>query len=129
MATRFVQPGNRRNYTPSGAAKTSGQVVELTTGATGEIGVCEDAIADGATGIVQVSGVHRIPKISGALSAHAIVYWDADGNPVGGTAGTGAVTSTSTGNTLAGRTTAAASTSATTVDVLINDRCGSALSD
>jgi predicted RecA/RadA family phage recombinase len=129
MGTTFLQPGHRRDYTPSGSAKTPGQVVVLRSGATGEIGVCEDAIADGATGPVQVSGVHRLPKVSGAIAKDALVYWKAAGDPVGGSAGTGAMTTATTSNTAAGIAVTAATTGAAYVDVLINGRPGAALSD
>jgi len=42
-------------------------------------------------------------KANGAISVGNAVYWDADGNPQGGTAGSGCLTTTSTGNTFFGR--------------------------
>ena len=121
MSTKFVQPRHRREFTaPANIA--SGGVAVLRSGASGEVGVAEDAIANGATGVVQVSGVHRLPKAAGggsAIAAHKTVYWDATN---------GVITETSTSNTPAGTTAAASVDGDTTVDVLINNRPGAALS-
>ena len=67
------------------------------------------SIADAATGedFIAVFGtdVHGIemPHAAVACARHADAYWDADGNPVGGVAGSGAVTNVATGNIRIGR--------------------------
>ncbi len=73
MATNFVQPGEVIDYTAD-ADKTSGQVVAI-----GNIlGVCLTAIANGATGPVQITGVFTVPKVSGAVIAQGeSLTWDA----------------------------------------------------
>jgi predicted RecA/RadA family phage recombinase len=53
-------------------------------------------------GAVYNDGVFDIPKANEAIGEGAVVYWDADGNPYGGTAGSGAATHTSSGNKVAG---------------------------
>lgn len=121
MSQTFKQPGHVRSWTNStGSDVTAGKLVVLRSGTSGECGVTLAAIANGATGLVAVSGVHTLAKATGAISAHAVVYRKlSDGN----------VNTTSTSNTLAGTAVAAATTSATTVDVLLNDRPGADNSD
>lgn len=41
-------------------------------------------------------------KVTGAMSVGNLLYWDASGDPVGGMSGTGALTTTASGNTVAG---------------------------
>jgi predicted RecA/RadA family phage recombinase len=60
---------------------------------------------------------YDIVKENGVINAGAAVYWDADGNPQGGTAGTGCATTTSSGNTFLGYTTKAAGATDETVNV------------
>lgn len=73
MATNYIQPGQVIEYT-AGADKTSGQVVVV-----GKVlGVCLEAIANGATGPVQIEGVFEVPKVSGAVIALGEnLVWDA----------------------------------------------------
>lgn len=73
MAGNFVQPGEVLDYVAT-AAKTTGQVV-----AVGNIlGVALGAIANGATGSVQITGVFTVPKVSGAVIAQGeSLTWDA----------------------------------------------------
>lgn len=53
-------------------------------------------------GTVYNDGVFDIPKANESIGDGAVVYWDADGNPYGGTAGSGCATHTSSGNKVAG---------------------------
>jgi hypothetical protein len=56
-------------------------------------------------------------KATGAINDGAALYWDADGDPLGGTAGTGAITTTSSNNTFVGFAVGAAAETDTTVMV------------
>lgn len=95
-------------------------MVALRTGSAGETGIAVEDIANNATGVVYVAGVHEVAKATGAISAHALVYKNA----------TPAITTTSsTTFSLAGVCVEAATTAATTVKILLNGRTGSALSD
>ena len=72
MATNYEQPGKVLQYT-AGSAITAGQVVKV-----GNIlGVALAAIANGATGPVQIEGVFNVPKVSGAVIAQGqSLTWD-----------------------------------------------------
>ena len=107
MTTKFVQPGQVLDYTP-GSAVTAGQVVLIGV----RIGVALNAIAANATGALQVAGVFNIAKLSTDVVAQgAALYWD-NGNS--------RLTTTASGNTLAGYAVAAAGNGATTVAIKIN---------
>lgn len=73
MAGNFVQPGEVLDYVAS-TDKVSGQVV-----AVGNIlGVTLAAIASGAAGPLQITGVFTVPKVSGAVIAQGEnLTWDA----------------------------------------------------
>lgn len=119
--TTFKKPGYLRRYTNSTSATIAANtLVILRSGTSGEVGVTIDAIAAGEVGDVATAGEHELTAATGAVSAHALVYRAASG---------GAITTTSSGNTLAGVAVAAKSTAATTIRVLLNNRCGSDLSD
>lgn len=49
-----------------------------------------------------------MPKATGAIARHQKLYWDEDGNPIDGVAGSGALTTTSTNNLYVGRAAEAA---------------------
>lgn len=103
------------DYTPDSSTVTGGDVIVL-----GEIvAVAPVDLADGEKGAVQITGVYQFPKATGAIAVGARVYWDDDGNPVNGDAGTGAVTTTASGNKIAGYAVAAAVSGAETVDVVL----------
>lgn len=104
---KFVQSGEMIDYTPSSAV-SAGDVVAV--GSVG-VGIAVTAIAANVKGALQVDGVVEFPKATGtgtSLSFGAKVYWDAT-NAV--------VTTTSSGNTLAGYVVAAAGTSDAVVRV------------
>ena len=94
---RFRQEGTKIDHTPSSALAAGDVVVQ-----TSLVGVTPAGIAANALGSLQVAGVVDMVKITGAISAGVAVYWDADANPLGGVAGSGAVTATSSGNTFVG---------------------------
>jgi len=106
----FVQEGNSVDYTP-GSAVAAGDVV--VQGAF--VGVAKVPIAAGALGALATTGLFDIAKAAVSIDAGAAVYWDADGDPVGGTPGTGAATTTSSGNTFLGWAIAAAGETDTVV--------------
>ena len=71
MAAIFYQTGDVIDYTAA-ENLSFGDVVDLTT----RIGVAGAAIAKDAAGPVQVTGVYRIPKASGAVTVGQALYWD-----------------------------------------------------
>ena len=109
MATaRFIHDGKAIDYTP-GSAVSAGDVVVINR----IVGIAKLDIAANQLGALAVDGVFDIPKKNEVISAGAAVYWDADGDPVGGTAGTGALTCTAADGILAGFAVATAAGSAT----------------
>ena len=97
MQGTFIQEGKSIDYTP-GSAVVAGQVVVQQN----LVGIAVEPIAASTLGALAVSGVFDVVQAAEIIPAGAPVYWDADGNPVGGSAGTGAVTATATGNTFMG---------------------------
>ncbi len=74
MTRTYVQPGHVIDYVnTTGAAIPSGAVVRV-----GQlIGVALAAIPVGATGSVSIDGVHRLPKVPGAVIAQGeSLVWD-----------------------------------------------------
>jgi predicted RecA/RadA family phage recombinase len=110
MQAVLVSEGNLIDYTP-GSAVVAGQVVVQGS----VVGIASGPIAANTPGALNTSGLYKVVKVVGAITAGVNVYWDADGDPVGGTAGTGAVTTVSTGNTLIGWAIAAAASGDATV--------------
>jgi predicted RecA/RadA family phage recombinase len=107
MATAIKKSEGRRiDYTPSSAV-SAGDVVVI-----GElVGVATEDIAASTLGAIDVQGVFDMPKAvtsSSALTAGAIVYWDA-GNQV--------VTTTASTHKTAGYTIEAATATAALVQV------------
>lgn len=70
MAAIFVQMGDVIDYTAA-EDLSFGDVVDLST----RIGVAGAAIARDAAGPVQVTGVYRIPKATGAVTVGQALYW------------------------------------------------------
>lgn len=95
--------GGAIDYTP-GSAVTAGDVVLIGT----RVCVATQDIAASALGSLATEGIFKVPKVTGALSAGDAVYWDVDGDPVGGDAGTGAASGTASVGNLMGSATAAA---------------------
>ena len=111
-AAIFKQDDGAIDYTPVSAV-TGGDVVAIG----GRAFIALHDIAANALGALQTEGVFDIPKATGAVSAGDNIYWDADGDPNSGTAGTGAATTTASGNTQLGLATAAAASGDTYVRV------------
>jgi len=81
------QEGQYLDHTPA-AALTAGQIVE----AGGRAGMASTAIAASAKGAAQVKGVIKVVAAAVDGLKGDVVGWDEDGDPYGGTAGTGALT-------------------------------------
>jgi len=100
---RFIHTGNAIDYTP-GSAVTAGDVIVLGN----TIAIAKLDIVANVLGALATRGVFGGVKATGAINLGDAVYWDADGDPVGGAAGSGAFTTTVAGNIYAGRAVAAA---------------------
>lgn len=109
MAGNYLMSGDVLDYTnTTGAALASGAMVPIGT----KVGVALANIANGATGSVRVRGVFTIAKLSTDTPAQgAALYWDNTNKRL---------TTTASGNTLAGYAAKAAGSGATTVEVSIN---------
>lgn len=107
MTSKFVQPGDVLDYTPGGAVANGKMVV---TGV--RVGIALAAIAAGATGPLAVRGVFTYAKLStDNIAQGALVYYDAANDRL---------TTTASGNTLAGYAAGAAAAATTTVNVSLN---------
>lgn len=84
-------------YVPS-TAKSAGDVIA----AGSLVGMVATDLAANERGSIVVSGQVKMPKVTGAISRGAKVYWNAAGDPVGGTAGSGALTVDPTAGYLVG---------------------------
>ena len=103
MSKRFIHDGESIDHTPSSNINAGDLVVQ------GElVGFANLDIPANRPGALKVQGVFDVPKKAEALAVGVKVYWDADGDPVGGTAGSGALTATATDNTYIGKMVAAA---------------------
>jgi predicted RecA/RadA family phage recombinase len=111
----FRQIGDTIDYTP-GSAVAAGTVYVL--GST-IVTIVPVAIAATDKGATAVRGIFNVPKDNSDVAAGDALYWDSDGDPYGGTAGSGAFTKTSTGNVFAGIALEAAGTTTGDVDMLL----------
>lgn len=107
MSKTFKQPGEVMDYAAA-AATASGDVVVVGT----RVGVALTAIAAGSTGSLAVTGVHTLAKLSTDVVAQgALLYWDATNKRL---------TTTASGNTLAGYAFNAAAAASTVADIKLN---------
>ena len=88
-ATRYQSNSCSIDYTP-GSAVTAGDVIVQGS----VVGIATQDIAASVKGSLALDGVFKVPKITGANAVGTLIYWDPTGDPVGGTSGTGAATST-----------------------------------
>lgn len=92
MQTSISQPLENVPYTPA-AAKSAGDIVQdgcLFGPVATDLGASE-------AGSQHFMGIVNFPKVASlAISRGARLYWDADGDPASGTAGSGAMTTDST---------------------------------
>jgi predicted RecA/RadA family phage recombinase len=87
------------------------------------IGVAKRPIAANVLGALAVGGVFDVVKKQEAFATvGAPVYWDADGDPYGGEAGSGAATATESSNTYMGEVVKATGADDATVRVRIRSR-------
>jgi len=116
-------------YCPS-AAKSAGDVVAFSAVGQEMISMVTRDLAAEEIGSIYISGIWNLPLAAShdAIEIGTDMYWDEDGNPdeAGLTAGTGALTETSTGNIYVGKavlpdrlTTTSASKAASATD----ERC------
>lgn len=91
MSATFYAKGDRLPYSNISTAIAEGDVVIITSGTSGYIGIAvSDIAATTGTGELEVGGVWTLPKTSGeAFTFGQVVYWD-------GTALTGTSSSTFT---------------------------------
>lgn len=94
---RFLQAGGVIDHTPSGALDAGEVVVQNAL-----VGVTREAIAASVAGTLIVAGIVEMVKITGTIAVGIALYWDTTGDPLGGSAGTGAATATSGGNSFVG---------------------------
>ena len=109
---RFIQEGDAFDYTPSSAVAAGAVVV---VGA--HVGITKNPIPANTLGALAIEGLFDVVKVTGAINDGAAVFWDADGNPLGGDAGTGCATTVSGGNTFMGFAVGAAAETAETVRI------------
>ncbi|CAN7365668.1 DUF2190 family protein [Acidovorax sp. LjRoot118] len=103
----FVQVGDVLDYTP-GADVASGAVAVIGV----RVGIAVAAIKAGETGPLRVKGVVELAKLSADAPAQgALLYWDATNSRL---------TTTSSGNVLAGYAAKAAGNGATTAWLHLN---------
>lgn len=107
MTSKFVQAGDVLDYTP-GSAVANGRMVAIGV----RVGIALAAIAANTTGPLAVRGVFNYAKLStDNMAQGALVYYDAANDRL---------TTTASGNTLAGFAAAAAAATTTSVNVSLN---------
>lgn len=109
----FVGEGNQIDYTPSQAVAAGQVVVQGNL-----VGVAVRPIPAGTGGALVVDGLVRVAKVAGEIAVGVAVFWDADGDPTGGQAGSGAATTVAGGASYLGL--AAAGAGAAEATVLVN---------
>lgn len=115
----FVSQGESIDYTP-GSAVAAGDVVVLGTRL---VAIAIHAIAANVLGALCTRGFFKVPKVTGSISAGAALYYDADADPLGGTAGSGAFTTNSALGPFAGfADSLGAASDAETVNLLLSSK-------
>jgi predicted RecA/RadA family phage recombinase len=116
MAKNFIEEGKRIVVTQA-AAVSSGDLVIV--GALATVALTD--VAAGESGAAAVEGVWELAnKAAGVtISQGDSLYWDADGDPQGGDAGTGCITNVAA-DTYIGMAWADAASTDTTVKAKIN---------
>ena len=93
LQAKFHKRDGLLDYLNGGTAVVSGQVVVVTGGIVGVVNGLR-GIAANEVGTLAIDGHFDFVKKTGAMTVGQLVYWDPTGDPVGGTAGTGAATVT-----------------------------------
>lgn len=116
--TRFFKGSYQTiDYTPVSEVY-AGDVIIINGGAYIAVAPIAAAVP---SALAAVGGRWVGPKTSShGFAVNDDVYWDADANPVGGTAGTGAWSRVASGNTLAGKVTKVAAAADATVEFALN---------
>lgn len=109
----FRQDGHLIDYTP-GADVAQGAVVLLGTNSD-LVAIAPHAIAANVQGALAAGGVWELPKTNADVVLGDAIYWDADANPLGGDAGSGAAVIDGALGPYAGRAVKAAGTTVGTV--------------
>ena len=112
MQAKLISEGRTLDYTPQSDVSAGDVIVRGRM-----VTVAVRDINSGVKGAVYADGVVQLPKAQEALADGAAVYWDSDGDPYNGTAGTGAITATETDNVQAGFVDGAADETDETVNV------------
>jgi len=121
MQAIYLKDGDVVNYTPSSAVDAGQVVVQANL-----VGIALSPIAANELGSLAVEGIFDVVQAAEIIPAGSTIYWDADGNPVGGVAGTGAATATATGNTFMGFAQALTAATDATVTVALCSAAASA---
>jgi len=94
---QYYGDGVTVDYTPTPATAAGTVITQVDL-----VAVANDYIAALTAGKLTTSGVFDLVKINAAIPLGTALYWDENGDPVGGTAGTGAATAVSTSNKFIG---------------------------
>jgi len=116
------QEGNYIDYTNTGNAITAGTPTLIG----GDIvGIPQgDIAATNGTGAMQVKGIAKIVATTAVGNIGDPVWWDSDGDPYGGTSGSGAATTLGyAGNFFVGYLTKAKGATDTHAFVMLNEEC------
>lgn len=110
MQAVHVYDGLMIDYTPDSAVD-AGDVVVIGN----RVLIANLDIAASELGALAAAGVFEVVKVSGAISDGAELFWDADGDPYGGTAGSGALSTDPSVGPFAGHAIGAAGSTDATV--------------
>jgi predicted RecA/RadA family phage recombinase len=111
---QFIHDGDAIDHTP-GSAVSAGAVVEVGN----RVLISKRDIPANTLGALATRGIFDVVKVTGAINAGDGTYWDNDGNPVGGTAGSGAATKTAANGKFMGYAIAAAGANDATVRIML----------
>lgn len=122
MQARFSHNGIAIDYTPAAAVSAGDVVVQNGIPCVAKLDIAADAL-----GSLTREGVFEVAKVTGAVTALSPLYWDEDGDPLGGTAGTGAITTVAADGVFFGFASAAAAETDETVFAILCPEAGAAL--
>jgi len=94
---RFIHDGDAIDHIPSANVSAGDVVVQGDL-----VSIAKLDIPASHLGALHRVGIYDVVKSTGEINAGAAVYWQANGNPVGGEAGSGAATATAGGNKFMG---------------------------
>ena len=115
MQGTYIQIGASVDYTPGADVDAGAVVVQQNL-----VGIAPLDITSGDLGALAVKGIFDVVQNAEIISAGEAVYWDDNGDPVDGVAGTGATTATATGNTFMGFAQAVTAATDTTVRIALS---------